>query len=66
MNLIHLLSISWDLLTVAVGPGLSMSDSILSFPKCAVTLKKPFILTLRWTTCQIVRVAGVTDFAAHA
>lgn len=49
LNLIHLLSISWDLLTVAVSPGLSTSDSILSFPKCAVTLKKPlFYFEIVW------------------
>lgn len=42
LNLIHFLSISWDLLTVAVSPALSMSGSILSFRKCAMTLKKPF------------------------
>lgn len=65
LNLIHFLSISWDLLTDSVSPALSMSGSILSFPKCAMTLKKLFFFTRRWTECQGVSMAGVAGLVAH-
>lgn len=49
-----------DLLTDTVSCGLSMSDSIFSFCKCSMTLKEIlFSLTLGWTACQKVTVAGI-------